>query len=187
MRAADASRRIGAGSKLTTALAALALTLQGLVSAAVTRAEPVRDTLPFSSAFGRPSYSSGHETACFLWIEGGRIHVRVTADGTPHRVEGELRTSEQGVFEDVAPLSARLRPRQPRPSKLMFDVSVTDREEGFDITLAGDYAHLAVDLLIDGRRVPEAVRIGDRAESPYSLPVRLRLRSARASWLGLGQ
>jgi hypothetical protein len=146
-------------------------------------ADPVRDTLPYRVAFGHPHYTSGERTACYLWIEGGRLHLRISADRVPHKVEGELRTSDAGVFEDVTPLSERLRPRQPRPAKLMFDAVVEQDEEGFDVTLSGDFTYLTVDLLVDGERVPAELNIGERAEHPLALPARLRLRGSGSDWL----
>ncbi|HYC23035.1 MAG TPA: hypothetical protein VEI94_10035 [Candidatus Bathyarchaeia archaeon] len=146
------------------------------------RADPVRDTLPFRIAYGRPSYELHGATACFLWVEGGRLHLRITPDRLSHQIEGELRTSQRGAFEDVAPLSERLRPRQPRPTKIMFDTLLDTAEEGFDVTMSGDYAHLTIDLLIDGKREPALLRIGEHQESPAGLPARLRLHGSGVTW-----
>jgi hypothetical protein len=150
-------------------------------------ADPIRDTLPFRVAYGRPAYDAEDPPACYLWMEGGRLHLRFTPDRTPdrapHRIEGELRTSDGGFFEDVAPLSERLRPRQPRPAKLMFDTRVANVEEGFDVTPSGDYRHVTIDLLIDGNRNPAALKVGERQTSPAGLPARLRLHGSDPGWL----
>lgn len=146
-------------------------------------ADPARDTLPFRIAFGRPHFTTGDETACYLWIQGGRLRVRITADKLPHRVAGELRTSQDGLFEDVMPLSENLRIRQPRPGRLLFDARPVHAEEGFDVTLGGDFGHVTVDLLVDGERRPRMLRIGERRRSPAALPARLELRIADSTWI----
>ena len=146
-------------------------------------ADPVRDTLPFRIVYGRPQFSSGDETAIYFWAQGGRFRLRITADEESHKVSGELRTSSGGVFEDVTPLSENLRVRQPRPGKLLFDVRTRDAEEGFDVTLAGDYTQVTIDLVVDGDRRPAIFRIGEKKRSPAALPARLDLRNADSSWL----
>ena len=146
-------------------------------------ADPVRDTLPFRIIHGRPQFTSGTETAVYLWFQGGRLRLRITADEEPHRVEGELRTSNGGLFEDVTPISENLRIRQPRPGKLLFDVRTSHNEEGLDVTLGGDFSQVTVDLLVDAARRPSALHIGEKRRSPTALPARLELRNADSSWL----
>ncbi len=146
-------------------------------------ADPVRDTLPFRLVHGRPQFTSGTETAVYLWLQGGRLRLRVTADEQPHRVEGELRTNKGGLFEDVTPLSENLRVRQPRPGKLLFDVRTAQNEEGLDLTLGGDFSQVTVDLVVDEERRPSALHIGENRSSPAALPARLEMRDADSSWL----
>ncbi|HZR80668.1 MAG TPA: hypothetical protein VFD92_06200 [Candidatus Binatia bacterium] len=166
--------------RLAAALLAVTLCSRAFPAAA----DPVRDTLPFRIVHGRPQFTSGDETAVYFWFQGGRLRLRVTADAErSHKVEGELRTSNAGAFEDVTPLSENLRIRQPRPGKLLFDVRTRDAEEGFDVTLAGDYNQVTVDLLVDGERRPGVFRIGENKRSPSGLPARLDLRNADSSWI----
>jgi hypothetical protein len=170
-------------TRLHGGIAAAALVLASALVAPDGSAEPVRDTLPFRIVHGKPQFSSGAETAIYFWFHGGRFRLRVTADAEPHKVSGELRTSNGGIFEDVTPLSENLRVRQPRPGKLLFDVRTRDAEEGFDVTLAGDYTQVTIDLLVDGERRPAVLRIGEKKRSPSALPARLDLRNADSSWL----
>jgi hypothetical protein len=111
------------------------------------------------------------------------LRLRITADEEPHRVEGELRTNNGGLFEDVTPISENLRIRQPRPGKLLFDVRTNHTEEGLDVTLGGDFSQVTVDLLVDADRRPTALHIGEKKRSPAALPARLELRNADSSWL----
>jgi hypothetical protein len=163
---------------------AVALAIAGLVlGTELGRADPVRDTLPFRLVHGRPQFTSGTETAVYLWLQGGRLRLRITADEESHRVEGELRTNNGGLFEDVTPLSENLRVRQPRPGKLLFDVRTAKNEEGLDLTLGGDFSQVTVDLVVDQERRPSALLIGENRRSPAALPARLEMRNADSSWL----
>ena len=146
-------------------------------------ADPVRDNLPYRIAFGRPQFSSGEETACYFWDQYGRVRFRITPGDRPRRVKGEMRTGGDGAFEDVSPLSQELRIHQPRPGKLLFDVEMRGEEEGFDVTLGGDFGHVTIDLFIDGERSPRALRIGGKQQRPAALPARLDLRNADSTWL----
>ncbi|HEY8517777.1 MAG TPA: hypothetical protein VIS07_19890 [Candidatus Binatia bacterium] len=147
------------------------------------RAEPPADVLPFRLIYGRPAFAIDTGVACFLWSEGGRLHLRLLPDGGRHRVRGELRTSKTGSFRDVTPTSEDLLIRQPRPSKLEFETRTNGKEEGLDVTLGGDFNQLTIDLLIDDEREPEALRIGERRERPRGLPARLEVKGADPSWI----
>jgi hypothetical protein len=184
-----AARRTAGGaafdSLLDGARALVAALLAALLVAAPlpARGDGTRDTLPFRIAYGQPAFTSGDEVACYLWSQGGRLHLRISADTVPHKVEGELRTGGAGFFEDVAPLTENLRVRQPRPTKLLFDVRTERQEEGFDVTLAGNFHQVTVDLLIDGVRNAQAFRIGGQRTTPVALPARLDLRGGTSTWL----
>lgn len=168
---------------LPRAIACACLLVGALAGATPGAAAPVRDTLPFRIVHGRPQFTSGSETAAYLWFQGGRLRLRITADTRSHRVEGELRTNQGGVFEDVTPISENLRIRQPRPGKILFDLRTGASEEGLDVTLAGDFNQVTVDLLVDSERQPGALRIGEKRRSPAALPARLELRNADSSWV----
>jgi hypothetical protein len=160
-------------------VATLLLVLPGSRSGA----DPVRDTLPFRIVHGRPQIVPSAEATVYLWFQGGRLRLRVPAAERATRIEGELRTSNGGLLEDVTPLSENLRVRQPRPGKLLFDVRTAHAEEGFDLTLGGDFTQVTVDLFVDGNRQPSALLIGEKRRSPTALPARLELRNADSSWL----
>jgi len=147
------------------------------------RAEPPADVLPFRLIYGRPAFAIDTGVACFLWSEGGRLHLRLLPDGGRHRVRGELRTSKTGSFRDVTPTSEDIVVRQSRPSKLEFETWSGGKEEGIDVTLAGDFNQLTVDLTVDEQRRPDAIRIGARREVPRALPTRLEVQGADPSWI----
>jgi hypothetical protein len=173
----------GAGARARGSVLALALLCLAMAGSSSAQT-PVGDVLPFRIVYGNPNFAeSGKEITCYLWSEGGRLHLRITPDGKSHEVEGELRTSSGGILRDVAPLSENLRVRQPSPARLLFDVSVTDQVEGLDIVLGGDAAALTVDLRIDLDQKPHLLRIGEGQERPRGLPAELRISGAEASWI----
>lgn len=144
---------------------------------------PPGDVLPFRILYGNPGEMPSSQAACFIWNEGGRLHVRITSDGTPHEIEGSLEVSPDGVLKDVSFESRRLRVRQPVPSWLEFDVQTGASTEELSVVLAGDIETLRVRLRLDGESRPESLRIGERQERPKGLPADLALTGARASWI----
>lgn len=170
-----------ARSRRLAASASVLILALGATSGAL--AAKVADTLPFRLLYGRPTFTADGEVACYLWMEGGRLHVRITPNDRRHRVRGELRTSRGGSFRDVTPSSEDLPIRQPRPSKLEFETITGWKDEGLDITLGGDVSQVTIDLLVDGERRPDAVRIGPRNERPRGLPARLDQHGADPTWI----
>lgn len=140
------------------------------------------DVLPFRLLYGNPGPVPA-ETACYLWSEGGRLHIRITSGSEPREVEGELRVSPHGVLKDVSLEAGRVRIRQPLPSLLQFDLKTTGRVEELSVVLAGDVEILRVDLRLDGEVHPGALRIGERQERPKGLPADLTLTGSRAGWI----
>src|SRR3569832_1084536 len=116
------------------------------------------DTMSFRIVYGRPTFSNEAGVACYLWSEGGRLHVRLVATETRHRVRGELRTSRAGSIRDEPPTSEDLVDKQSKPSKLESETRTGAKEEGLDVTLAGDFNQLTIDLTVDDERKPDAVR-----------------------------
>lgn len=163
------------------------MTLGALVAALLVplpaRAAPPADTMPYRVVHGRPTFTTAGAITCFLWSEGGRLHVRIVPDALRRRVRGELRTSREGYFRDVTPSSEDLVVKQTKPSKLEFETRTGAKEEGLDVTLAGDFNQVTLDLKIDDASAPEAVRIGARREQPRGLPVRLDVKGADSSWI----
>lgn len=145
--------------------------------------QPPGDVLPYRLAFGKPVYASGVETACHVWIQGGRLRVRITSDGASHRVTGELRTSHDGVLEDVMPVSENLLVRQLRPGRIRFEIRGEFLEDGFDVTLGGSFNQVTIDLLIDGAQRADLLRIGEARAVPSALPARLELRNPDSTWV----
>lgn len=145
--------------------------------------QPPGDVLPYRLAFGKPTYTQGLETACFVFLQGGRLRVRITGDGASHRISGEIRTSHEGVLEDVTPLSEKLVVRQLRPGRILFDHRGDLVEDGFDVTLAGSFSQVTLDLTVDGASRPDLLRIGEGRASPSALPARLELRNPDSTWV----
>ncbi|MBY0279654.1 hypothetical protein K2Z84_30340 [Candidatus Binatia bacterium] len=163
--------------------ALLVLCAATLARSVVAAAPAVGDTMPFRILYGRPTFVTEAGIACYLWSEGGRLHVRLVPSDSRRRVRGELRTSRAGSFRDVTPTSEDLVVKQAKPSKLEFETHTAGKEEGLDVTLAGDFNQLTLDLTIDDARTPDAVRIGARRERPRALPVRLDVKGADPSWI----
>ncbi len=141
------------------------------------------DVLPFRILYGNPGTVPAGETACYLWNEGGRLHLRIVSDEAPHEVSGELRVAPDGLLKDVSVEPGRIRVRQPLPALLQFDLRTSEPVEELSVVLAGDVDILSVDLQLDGRRVPDALRIGERQERPVGLPADLALTGARSDWI----
>jgi hypothetical protein len=180
-RRAPLAVRRRALQRLLIVLASLVLQTPALVGPA--HAAAPADVLPFRIVYGRPLFSSEVGVACYLWSEGGRLHLRLISDATRHRVRGELRTSRSGAFRDVTPTSEDLFVKQSKPSKLEFETHTGGKEEGLDVTLAGDFNQLTIDLHVDDARQPDAVRIGAKRERPRGLPARLDVKGADPSWI----
>lgn len=165
------------------AVAVLAACCAALAARAVQAAPAVGDTLPFRIVYGRPTFATEVGIACYLWSEGGRLHVRILPSDTRHRVRGELRTSRAGSFRDVTPSSEDLVVKQAKPSKLEFETHTGAKEEGIDVTLGGDFNQLTLDLSVDDQRRPDVVRIGAKKERPRGLPARLEVKGADPTWI----
>lgn len=185
---ASAPRRVPATGPGRTGRARTALAAALALIVATTGAQPAPgatagDTMPFRIVHGRPTFSGEAAIACYLWSEGGRLHLRVVPSDTRHRVRGELRTSKAGAFRDVTPTSEDIVVRQSRPSRLEFETWSGGKEEGIDVILAGDFNQLTVDLTVDDQRRPDAIRIGARREIPRALPTRLEVKGADPSWI----
>jgi hypothetical protein len=164
--------------------AALLAWLVVMLAAGDVRAIAAGDTMPFRIVHGRPSFATEAGVACYLWSEGGRLHVRLVPTEKRHRVRGELRTSRAGSFRDVTPSSEDLVIKQPKPSRLEFETHTgASKEEGLDVILAGDFNQLTIDLSVDDQRQPDAVRIGARRERPRGLPARLDVKGADPTWI----
>lgn len=146
-------------------------------------APPAGDVLPFRILYGNPGKIRTTRTTCYLWSEGGRLHLRITPDGTAHDVTGALEVRPEGVLKDVSFESSGFRIRQPLPSLLQFDVRTQAHAEELSVVLAGDVEILRIALTIDGKTPPEALRIGERQEQPKALPADLALTGYRASWI----
>jgi hypothetical protein len=183
-RACDTARSRGGRQPRADALVALVAAL-GVVATLATPAPaaPPADTMPYRVVHGRPAFTPEGAITCFLWSEGGRLHLRVRPNGAAHRVRGELRTSRDGFFRDVTPLSEDLLVKQSKPSKIEFETHTAAKEEGLDVTLAGDFNQVTIDLTVDGVRAPDALRIGARSATPRGLPVRLDVKGADPSWI----
>lgn len=144
---------------------------------------PAGDVLPFRILYGNPGKILTKDTTCYLWSEGGRLHLRITPDGTSHDVKGALEVRPAGVLKDVSFDSSGIRIRQPVPSLLQFDVTTEAKPEELSVVLAGDVEILRIELTLDGEAHPEALRIGERQEQPKALPADLALTGYRASWI----
>lgn len=166
-------------------IALLAVVLGLLAWAEVPRADdvPAGDVLPFRILYGNPGEMPADEVACFVWNEGGRLHVRVTSDHSSQEIAGELRVEPDGVLKDVSLDASTMRIRQPVPSVLRFDTEAGGSSEELSVVLAGDIEILRVDFRVDGDAAPNALHIGERQEKPKGLPADLALTGARASWI----
>lgn len=173
----------GRAGRARVALAVALALFVGTIGARHGHGAPAGDSMPFRIVHGRPTFTGEATIACYLWSEGGRLHLRVVPSETRHRVRGELRTSKAGAFRDVTPTSEDIVVKQSRPSKLEFETWSGGKEEGIDVTLAGDFNQLTVDLTVDEQRRPDAIRIGARREIPRALPTRLEVKGADPSWI----
>jgi hypothetical protein len=171
------------GARLPRSLA-LALAAAVLLSWGIARAASPADTLPFSVVYGRPDFARDTDVSCYLWSEGGRLHVRLQSTAARHKVRGELRTNRSGSFRDVTPSSEDILIKQQKPSRLEFETLVgRHSDEGLDVVLTGDFDQLTIDFSVDAARRADAVRIGARGDRPRGLPARLDVKGGDPSWL----
>lgn len=168
--------------RLAAAIVALVAVLATLAGSPGHAAAPA-DSMPYRVVHGRPTFTPEGAVTFFFWSEGGRLHLRVLPNGSAHRVRGELRTSRDAYFRDVTPLSEDLLVKQSKPSKIEFETHTAAKEEGLDVTLAGDFSQVTLDFTVDGVRAPGAVRVGARHAIPRGLPVRLDVKGADPSWI----
>ena len=143
-----------------------------------------KDLLPFERLYGSPEILERQETLQVrLWSEGGRLHLRVIPDGTPHEFQGSLSATGKGILKDSVPLSRTTRIRQFKPGRIDFDGASDEKVSGFDVILAGDFQSLIFDIWIDGKQIVERVKIGSDRTPPAILPVEFGLGLADESWL----
>ena len=142
------------------------------------------DSLPFGLLYGAPEIQvPAPEIYVRLWSEGGRLHLRFVPDNRSHEIAGSLVATGKGVFKDTATIDEALRIRQQRPSRIDFDGTSIRTLNGLDVILAGDFQSLIVDIKIDGRQLPDRLRIGSGQDTPNRLPVEFGLGGADETWL----
>ncbi len=108
----------------------------------------------------RPSY--------WIWREDGVWRVRATAGGQPHRFQGTV-IGLNGSIADLAVTDSALRDRVALVGDaVQFDFDAASGRPGFDFTVAGGCARF--DLLLDGKRRADRVRIGGHARVPTRDP-----------------
>ncbi len=171
-------------SRRPAALAALALLL--VAQLGVTALASAYDVLPFRLLYGRPPPIEGAVPAkqprCDIWLEGGRLQIRLEPGPLPTDIQGRLRLDD-GSIKDVQIGSEAFHIRQGQPDRLMWQVPLAKSAETLSVTLSGNFKVLALELTIDGRKIPSALRIGERAAIVRSLPLRLDLGSVQSDWI----
>ncbi len=144
------------------------------------------DVVPFRVLHGRPPALPPDDPAgaprCDLWLEGGRLHLLFEPGQTPATIEGRL-LLEEGAIKDVEIGSESFQIRQGKPERLLWEVPLGARSETLAVTLSGDFSALTIDMSVDGRKIPSALRVGERGARARSLPLRLDLGPAREDWI----
>jgi hypothetical protein len=92
-----------------------------------------------------------------------------TGDGRPHRFEGRIET--KGIVRSVVPpASSDAAYRLESPAVLVFSDPAAVAESGIAFTTLPYEAPVTFRLLIDGRPLPDAVRLGGAAARPHTMP-----------------
>ena len=113
-----------------------------------------------------------NQPAYWIWHDGHLWRVRSTAAGKPHRFQGSIEGLTGGIVE-VRAEREELRDHVAQVgSSVQFDYDTEDRApRGFDARTTGGC--LRFDLMIDGKRRPDVIRYGRKAETPNRLPADL--------------
>lgn len=109
------------------------------------------------------------QTGYWIWHEGDVWRVRSTAAGKPHRFQGSIEGLTGGILE-VRPARSELRDHVAQVgNSVQFDWDADDSSpRGFDARTTGGC--LRVDLIVDGKRRPETLRSGRKAEVATRMP-----------------
>ena len=92
-----------------------------------------------------------------------------TGDGRPHRFEGRIET--KGIVRSVVPpVSTGAAYRLESPAVLVFSDPGATAESGLSFTTLPYEAPVTFQLLVDGRPLPDAVRLGGAAARPRAMP-----------------
>lgn len=102
-----------------------------------------------------------------VWFEAGEWHLRAGGGNRVHRYQGTL-AGTNGSVTSLRPTRSSLREHVALVGDaVQFDLEVS-AGEGFDAKVAGGCVRL--DLLLDGKRRPDRVRIGARGATPGHVP-----------------
>ncbi len=157
-----------------------------LLAGGLAREAGALDVVPFRVLHGRPPSLPPDDPAgaprCDLWLEGGRLHLLFEPGQAPATIDGRL-LLEEGAIKDVQIGSEAFQIRQGKPERLLWEIPLGAQSETLSVTLSGDFSALTVDMTVNGREIPSALRIGERGARARSLPLRLDLGPARGDWI----
>ncbi|HUD72883.1 MAG TPA: sulfatase [Dongiaceae bacterium] len=92
-----------------------------------------------------------------------------SGDGRPHRFEGRIET--KGIIRSVVPPGTTdAAYRLETPAVLVFSDPAARGESGLSFTTLPYEAPVTFQLLVDGRPLPDAVRLGGAAARPRAMP-----------------
>lgn len=116
------------------------------------------------------------ETAYWIYVDDGWLHLRVTPGDRGHRFQGSV-TAIKGSLGALALERAGLAEQvAAQGDSIQFDLEPARfGEEGFRVRLDGNAANKAsacvrFDLYVDGAHKPERVHLGTRRLSPKGIP-----------------
>jgi hypothetical protein len=122
---------------------------------------------PKHPALGAPKIDE-QKPRYWIWWAGDAWHLRATAAGRPHRFQGTV-AGASGSITQLTPTDAALRDRVALAGDaVQFDFDARVGAPGFDLKAAGNCARF--DLLLDGKRRPERVRLGSFAVPVARIP-----------------
>lgn len=101
----------------------------------------------------------------------GAWNLRWVGDGKAHRFEGRI--SANGLVRSVVPLFADPGRYRIDGASIVFADPGQAGESGFSFTTLPYEAPVTFELLIDGRRLPQAILLGGQAARPRALPFTL--------------
>jgi hypothetical protein len=115
---------------------------------------------------GKPSFKAGDPPAFWLWSDDTGWHLRATTAKKQHAFHGVLRQAGVSAIKATRPaLSSKV---SYSAGAIRFDFDLFEGVDGFDWQ-SGEPC-LTVELKLDDKAQPAAIKVGEKAESPSAMP-----------------
>jgi hypothetical protein len=115
---------------------------------------------------GKPAFKAGDPPAFWLWSDETGWHLRATTEKKQHGFHGVLRQpGVTGIKATKPALSSKV---SYSAGAIRFEFDLFEGVEGFDWQ-SGEPC-ITVELKLDDKALPQAIKVGAKAESPGAIP-----------------